>query len=207
MNTELAGRSIRRVKQLSCKMPSVEYDLGYLETAAELLEKYLLSKEIYWKMNASSPPGERRYPSLTLGGLLLVLERLQARQLNSIQDERKIMVENKIHPIRMKWRTAWGGKAREEYRSRINLWRNYLEEFRQDPKGNFDRYQYEVSRREMLNLLSQEADDIPAAQKQMLAGLDRILEGLMVPGDFIWDESLTAGFPPEEHPYLYLRLK
>ena len=59
----------------------------------------------------------------------------------------------------------------------------------------------------MLNLLLQEADDIPAAQKQMLAGLDRILGGLMVPGDFIWDEALAAGFPPEEHPYLYLRLR
>lgn len=188
-------------------MASADYDLGYLETAAELLESYLLSKEIYWKMVASSPPGEPGYPSLTLGGMLLASARLQSRQLSSSQEMRKTKVGDKIHQNQMRWRSAWGNKAREEYRSRLDLWRNYLEEFRQDPEGNFDRFRYEVSRRVMLDLLSQEADHIPAAQVQMLAGLDRILEGLMVPGDFIWDETLAAGFSVEEYPYLYLNLR
>lgn len=188
-------------------MASSEFDLGYLETTAELLESYLLSKEIYWKMVTSSPPGEPSYPSLTLGGLLLALARIQSRQLNSTQDMRVTKVENKIHQNQVRWRTAWGNKAREEYRSRLDLWRNYLEEFRQDPEGNIDRFRYEVSRRVMLDLLSQEADHIPTAQVQMLAGLDRILEGLMVPGDFIWDEALATGFTAEEFPYLYLNLR
>jgi len=188
-------------------MASADYDLGYLETAAELLESYLLSKEIYWKMNTSSPPGEPSYPSLTLGAVLLALVRIQSRQLNSTQDMRKTKVENKIHQNQVRWRSAWGNKAREEYRSRLDLWSNYLEEFRQDPEENFDRFRYEVRRRVMLDLLSQEADHIPAAQVQMLAGLDRILEALMVPGDFIWDETLATGFSAEEYPYLYLNLR
>jgi len=188
-------------------MASADYDLGYLETAADLLESYLLSNEIYRKMMASSPPGGPSYPSLTLGGVLLALARIQSRQLNSTQDMRKTKVEDKIHQTQVRWRSAWGNKAREEYRSRLDLWRNYLEDFRQDPEGNFDRFRYEVSRRVMLDLLSQEADHIPAAQVQMLAGLDRILEGLMVPGDFIWDEVLAAGFSAEKYPYLYLNLR
>ncbi len=188
-------------------MASAEYDLGYLEAAVELLQSYLLSTEIYWKMNANSPPGEPGFPSLTLGALLLSIHRIQSRQLSSSQETRKIKVENNIHQNQMKWRSAWGNKAREEYRSRLDLWRNYLEDFRQDPPGHFDRFRYEVSRRVMLDLLARKADKIPDTQLQMPAGLDRVLEGLMVPDDFIWDESLEAGFSAENYPYLYLNLR
>ncbi|MBE9474492.1 MAG: hypothetical protein IMY85_06340 [Chloroflexi bacterium] len=188
-------------------MPSAEFDLGYLETAVELLESYLLSKESYWKLNASSPSGEPGYPTLTLGALLLAEARIQARRLTSSQNQQKLVLEKEINRIRMKWRTAWGNKAREEFRSRLDLWRNFLEEFRHDPQDNYDRYRYEVSRRVMLQLLEGEAIDIPISQQQMLSGLDRILKGLMVPGDFVWDEQLAPGFPPENYSYLHSALK
>jgi hypothetical protein len=188
-------------------MPSAEFDLGYLETAVELLESYLLSKESYWKLSASSPPGEPGYPTLTLGALLLSEARIQAHRLTSSQNQQRLALEKEIDRIRMKWRTAWGKKAREGFRSRLDLWRNFLEEFRHDPQENYDRYRYEVNRRVMLELLDAEAIDIPTSQRQMLTGLDRILEGLMVPGDFIWDEQLAVGFPPERYPYLYRALR
>jgi hypothetical protein len=188
-------------------MASADYDLGYLENAVQLLQEYLLSKEIYWKMNASSPPGEPGYPSLTLGAILLSQERLAARNLTSQQKDRQFKVQREIEQVRMKWRTAWGGKAQEEFRSRLDLWRNYLEEFRQDPDGNYDRFPYEVSRRVMLKLLFQESDRIPEAQEQMLVGLDRILEGVMLPGEFVWDDVLESGFSAEEYPYLYYHLR
>ena len=188
-------------------MATAEYDLGYLEAAAELLQNYLLSKEIYWKMNASSPPSEPRFPSLTLGAILLSQKRVAARDLTSPQKSRDLKVENKIEQVRNKWRTAWSDKAREEFRSRLDLWGNYLEEFRQDPQSNFDRFPYEVSRRVMLHLLWGETGGIPAAQEQMLVGLDRILEGVMLPGNFVWDSALAGGFSPEEYPYLYYRLR
>jgi len=188
-------------------MPSADYDLGYLETAIELLESYLLSKEIYWKLNASSPPGEPGYPMLTLGSLLLAEARIQATRLTSSQDQRRLAVEKEIDRLREKWRTAWGNKSREEFRSRLDLWRNFIEEFRHDPQGNYDRYRYEVNRRVMLQLLEGEAIEIPISQHQLLTGLDRILKGIMVTGDFVWDKQLVAGFPPENYPYLYCVLK
>jgi hypothetical protein len=116
-------------------------------------------------------------------------------------------LEKEIDRIRMKWRTAWGHKARQGFRSRLDLWRNFLEEFRHDPQGNYDRYRYEVNRRVMLELLDGEAIDIPISQQQMLTGLDRILAGLMVPGDFVWDEQLASGFSPERYPFLYRALR
>jgi len=188
-------------------MASAEFDLGYLETADDLLQNYVLSDEIYWKMNASSPPGEPAYPSLTLGALLLSLKRIEIWPLSSRQEARKLRIQSAIEHIRMKWRTAWAKKSREEFRSRLDLWRNYLEELRKEPELNIDRYSYEVNRRVMLNLLSKEADAIPPAQEQMLAGLDLVLDGLMAVGEFIWDEELAAGFVRSEYPYLYFHLK
>jgi hypothetical protein len=87
-------------------MPSFEYDAGYLEAANELLEDYLLSKEIYWKLNASSPPGEPGYPSLTLGAMLLAAERLQARQLTPDQSQEFSRLHGDMERKRSKWRTC-----------------------------------------------------------------------------------------------------
>jgi hypothetical protein len=188
-------------------MPSVEYDLGYLETAVDLLEKYLLSNEIYWKMMASSPPGEAAYPSLTLGGLLLAQARSQARQLTPGQTRKLTQLVREIEQTKAKWQTAWENKAQDEFRARLNLWRDFLEEFRQDPDENKDRFSYEVSRRVMLHLLTVETSEIPNAEQQMLAGLDAILSGLFVPGEFIWSADLSAGFPEKEYPYLYGKLR
>jgi hypothetical protein len=188
-------------------MPSAEYDLSYLETAVELLEDYLLAKEIYWKMSAISPPGEPGFPALTLGGVLLAVARVSGRRLTTSQDQRRSKLINEIDRIQMKWRTAWRNRAKDEYRSRLDLWRNFLEEFREDPNGNFDRYGYEVNRRVMLHLLAEDIADIPISQLELLAGLDRILKGLMVPGEFVWADELKEGFPPESFPYLYLTLR
>lgn len=188
-------------------MPSAEHDLGYLEAAIELLEKYLLSKEIYWKMMASSPPGEPSFPSLTLGGVLLARERTRSRQLSPQQSQRHLQVEGKIDRIYTKWRTAWEKKSQDEFRARLNLWRDFLEEFRQKPEENQDRFAYEVSRRVMLHLLEKDMRLIPEAEKQMLAGLDAVLDGLFVSGDFIWEQELANGFSEDVYPYLYGRLR
>jgi hypothetical protein len=173
----------------------------------ELLEDYLLAKEIYWKMNTSSPPGEPGFPALTLGGLLLAKSRISGRQLTAPKDERRSKLIIEIDRIQLKWRTAWRNRAKEEYRSRLDLWRNFLEEFRRDPQGNFDRYGYEINRRVMLQLLSEDLPDIPISQQELLAGLDRVLKGMMVRGDFVWDNELAEGFPPDSFPYLYLTLR
>jgi len=188
-------------------MPSAEYDLGYIDAAVDFIEKYLLSEEVYWKMMASSPPGEPAYPSLTLGGLLLANARTLARHLTPMQDEHYLELEAKIDRVRTKWLSAWEKKAKKEFRSRLNLWRDFLEDFRQEPAENADRYAYEVSRRVMLDLLTGETRDIPYAEQQMLAGMDAIISGLLVPGEFVWDEELKAGFPREKYPYLYGTLR
>lgn len=188
-------------------MPSYEYDIRYLEAGTELLEKYLLSKEIYWPIGASAPPGEPDLPRLTLGGLLLALARAHATARTADQEEQVFRLETRLNEIITKWRVAWEQKVAQEFRSRINLWRDYLEEYRQNPEGNADRYSYEVQRRVMLDLLKDESANIQPADRELLSALDQLLRAVLMPGEFVWDQNLAPGFPRDRFWYLYGRLK
>ncbi len=112
-------------------------------------------------------------------------------------------MENEYETWRAKWRSAWGRKAQSEFRSRLNLWRDFIEDYRHHPDSNYDRFAYETTRRAMLELLGPEAADLPLADSQMLAGLDSILKALLLDGDFVWEDALKPAFPPQTFWYLY----
>jgi hypothetical protein len=188
-------------------MPTTEYDLGYLRAGLAALENYLLSKELYWALGAGAPSGEPAYPPLTLGGLLLALARLHARPLSMVERDQLARMEEQIDDVRSRWRVAWERKAAQDFRARLNLWRNFLEDYRQNPGADADRYAYEVRNRIMLHLLAPEASDIPPAETELLAGLDQLLRAVLVPGDFIWEKELAPGFPRNTYWYLYGTLK
>jgi hypothetical protein len=188
-------------------MPSVEYDLAYMRAGVSVLEDYLHSKEIYWSLGESPPRGEPAFPSLTLGGVLISRTRLHARPLPSNHRDELSRLDERINEVRARWRVAWEGKASNEFRARLNLWRDFLEEYRQSPEANADRYGYEVSRRVMLHLLGHEAGDIPPSQIELLSALDKLLHAVFVPGKFIWNPEMAQGFPAEIYWYLYGTLK
>ena len=188
-------------------MASIEYDLGYLSEGLASLESYLLSDEIYWNMRVPSPPGESAYPLLSLGGLLLAKARLEARHLSIEQSGRLSQLETGIEVNRTHWRAAWTKKAEREFSARLRMWRDFIEDYRQNPAANIDRYAYEVSRRVMLHLLQAEANQISEPELEMLAGLDKILSAVLIRGEFIWDKDLQNGFPSQTFPYLYGTLK
>jgi hypothetical protein len=184
-------------------MPSLEYDLVYLQNGLIDLEGYLLSNELYWPVGANSPPGEPPYPRVTLGNLLLSKKRLQAQSLdgeNNVEFER---IKERLDGTKSEWRVAWGRKAAREFSARLTLWRDFIEEYRKKPEANIDRYAYEVSRRVLLELLKAEAENVSDEEKELLAGLDEVLSALLVPGDFVWEEQLQGAFPKGQFWYLY----
>ena len=184
-------------------MPSVEYDLGYLRAGIPMLEDYLLSKDIYWSLGGSPPRGEPGFPSLTLSGILIAQARLHAHPLTMGQRDKMARLDEHIDDLRARWRVAWERKASNEFRARLNLWRDFLGEYRQSPEAHSDRYSYEVSRRGMLNLLGQEAGEVQPAESDLLTALDKLLRAVFIPGNFIWDPELAPGFPPSKYWYLY----
>lgn len=188
-------------------MSSAEYDLAYLREGTSQLEEYLFSKELYWSIGISAPAGETPYPRLTLGGVLLARVRAHAWSLESSQREELIRLDERISEVRNRWREIWARKSAHGFRARLNLWRDFLEEYRQDPFDNFSRYHYEVRRRVMLNLLASETDQIPPAQSTLLEALDQVLRAKFIPGEFLWEQELSNGFPSATYWYLYGRLQ
>ncbi|MCJ7530502.1 MAG: hypothetical protein MUO64_05660 [Anaerolineales bacterium] len=192
-------------------MSKVEYDLRYLKAGVEELEQYLLSSQLYWPVHVVTPTGETPYPRLTPGELLLAQEKLRAHSLSpGDNDEVTSPVQAKIdrlegdfEVIRSKWRGNWGKKAAQDFSSRLALWRNFLGDYRKVPDDQAPFYAYEVRTRVILQLLEPEAVGIPAAELDMRTGLDTLLRAILVPGEFIWEAALEAGFPKADYWYLY----
>lgn len=187
-------------------MKSFEYDLRFLEAGAEQLEVYLLSTELYWPPGVNAQAGEPPYPQFTLGALLLARQRARATAGSYNQQTALNRVESQIESVRGRWRVAWGKKAAADFQARLNLWRDFLDEYRKDPEANSDRYTYEVNRRVQLELLSAQIDDISPAQDEFLTGLDLRLRTLLEPAGFIWPPELVDSFPSSTYWYLYGRL-
>ena len=177
-------------------MPSAEYDLRYLDAGVKLLEGYLLSKDVYWPVGVTPPPGETPYPRLTLGGMELALLRARARALNASQQAQLAKIDEQMDAVRSRWRVAWGQKATAEFHARLTLWRNFIEEYRESPESNASRYPYEVSRRVLLHLLGAEANSPPQAELDLLDGLDRFVRAVLTPGDFFGTPSCSPVFHP-----------
>ena len=184
-------------------MTTFSYEIGYLRAGVSALESYLLSKELYWPLDANAPPGERPYPRLTLGGMLLARTRAWAYPLSLSQQVELQNLDEQIEVVKTRWRIAWGKKASRSFQARLKMWRDYLDETIEKPEANADRYAYEVERRVMLHLLSPEVEDLPQAYRDMIAALDLRLSGAFHAGEFIWDPQITAGFPVEEYWYLF----
>jgi len=188
-------------------MPSAEYDLRYIQAGLPILEEYILANDLYWPAGVSAQFGEPPYPQLTLGGLMLATARTQSRSLTATQSAQLDSLTSQIDAIRSRWRTAWGNKARTEFHWRLNLWRDFLAEYRESPGENFDRYTYEVTRRAQLHLLRREAEGIPSEEIKLLDSLDRLLNAHFQPGEFVWEPDMISGFPSQVFWYLYGKVK
>ncbi len=184
-----------------------EYDLSYLEAGLEQLESYLLADDIYRPLGIRAHEGQKPFPQLTLGWMLLSLIRARARSVTGLQGRNIEKISEEIDRIRIKWLSAWRRKAAAEFSSRLNLWQNFLMDYRQNPKENYDRYDYEVNRRVLLELLRLEVDPFTIAEMDALHGLDLLLKTFFEETKFIWEVDLHDSFPKSTYWFLYGKLK
>ncbi len=167
----------------------------------------MLSNDIYRSIGIRTSFGETPYPDLTLGNLLLAQKRLQATVQTGPQRDDLDHICQELEASRAHWWVAWKKKAKAEFKARLNLWGEFLEEYDKEPDSNYDRYDYEVGRRVLLQILLSEVDDIKEADHESLSGLDRFLRTVFIPGEFIWDNKLAAAFPEIVFWYLYGEIK
>jgi len=160
-------------------------DKRFLEAAIPELKDYLLSDILFWSLGA-------KLPRLTIGGLLLAQQRLRAQHLG-------VHLHPKIATHRERWRAAWEKKATKELNVRLNLWRNYLNDYRSKPGSHAINYRHEVRWRVMLELL---LTDISANMIELTA-LDELLNQKLVADKFIWNENLKNQFSQDQYWFLY----
>ncbi len=178
-------------------------ELAYLQAASIELEPYLLTNELYWPLQKASPAPGLPFPRLTIGGIKMAEKAVEALCTNP--DERFALerVTREIDTYKQKWRTKWEEKALRELKARLNLWRNYLQEYRQNPELQADFYLQEVRWRVKTELLKGEVGEIPSFQIELLESLDLMLKAIFEPGDFIWQAELSSVYPEDPFWYLY----
>lgn len=159
---------------------NIQQDLRYLKATLPELESYLLSESLYYPLQAG-------LPQLTLGSVLLAQTKagIKAEQLS-----------RQIDSIRSKWASAWSAKAGRELKSRGGLWREYLAEYRHDPKLEFRLYPQNVHNRAIMSLLGQTEDET-----------DAFLRSVFITGNFVWEKEYAENFPRHTFWYLFGSLK
>ena len=184
-------------------MPSFDYDIRFLKAGIDQLENYLLSNTVYWPIRLNSPQGEPPYPNLTVGLLLLSNLRLNSTAHTVSQQKSHNTLENELNQIHDKWIVVWENKSIAEINSRLILWKNFLNEYKNNPQSNYDRYRYEVNRRVLLEILSTNIDKLEFSKLELLDILDKFLQSKLVMGEFIWEDNLKKVFPKQPYWYLY----
>lgn len=186
-------------------MVSIEYDLRFYRSALTVLEKYLLSEDLYWPPPDSAPDREPPYQAMTLGSLLLSRKRLDGRNLTTVQQSELTRLDFDRDIISSRWRIAWQKKAEVEVRARINQWRNFIEDYREQPNAHADRLFTEGRSRAMVELLMLDlpSDDFLESYRDALMGLDAALKMRWKSGEFGWSGEIKHSFPEQPYWYLY----
>ncbi len=170
-------------------MTTPQKDLLYLQTSLPELKNYLFSDILYY-------PLDKKLPRLTIGGILLSQRRLgDAKTATNLTQ--------KLATVKSAWRAAWTKKATRELDARLRLWRNYLNDYRNNPEEYAADYPREIRWRVMIELLSSEVDKIPAE----IAALDQLLRTKFISGEFTWGKSLKKQFPEDKFWFLYGKMK
>jgi hypothetical protein len=182
-------------------MQDIRYYQRYIEWAAGALQDYLLSEDLFWKAELRARPGESPYPELTIETLNLTIRKYLALKGEGKPAIRQDEWVSRIETIHEKWKVAWERKAERCYRSRVNLWLNYLRDYKECPDANADRYPYEVRHRVFIELLGMDLRlDISLSA---IGKSDRFLKTILEPGDFIWEKEIKSGFPKPQFWFLY----
>jgi len=188
-------------------MQMIENDYAFLRASVPQLENYLLSDVLYYPVTAE---GGRQLSGdttrLTLGNLLLSVRRLEADGLPvEIRNEAETAL-SQVNQIRNKWLSNWKRKAGVEIPNRLRLWKNYLEDWRENSPSAAGEYRYNVRLRVILELLFSESDALFVQEQALLRALDTRLKAKGTPGQFIWDPSYQSAFPSDHFWFLYLKV-
>jgi hypothetical protein len=182
-------------------MPTPEQNFSFIQAGLEELEEYLLSDVLFWSL-----PGAARRQRLTPGSLLLAMRSLDGGNAPGVRSADVERLTAGLQVLLDRQRSAWQSKCRREVHARLELWKNYLDDYRLSPEDHADLYPEQVRWRVLLQLLADQVELRPD-EDVILAELDNIVKLSWLPGEFLWEPGMAGAFPEPEYWFLYGRLK
>jgi hypothetical protein len=187
-------------------MRPVKTNLRFLEAMIKELEAYVLSRELFWPLSPEHRTDGPSFPRMTIGNVLLTFDQLEVQREGCSPSHEAALQKLSLawEQACRKWRAGLEGKAIIEMRSRLNLWRAYLTDLKQqgDRAGV---YSHEVRNRVKFERLTdfvgrhEDADPhLAAIQSQ-----DARLRTKFSPGEFQWHPALKQVYPKSRYWYLY----
>lgn len=186
---------------------SVENDVRTVTAMADALTPYVYENELYGTLGGS-------LPRLTMGGLLMRLQRLSALSstLSPAQQQAVAQAQAQLDKVRQEWQVAYEGKIERELSSRLQSFGQLLKDCAEDPRRCADSYPSEIEKRVIIQSLQAEAEQrhtlAPEVARQIRNMDDQLRKYTQPqPADFIWDARLQTAYPKEKYWYLYTTIK
>jgi hypothetical protein len=190
-------------------LTTIDYEKAYLQTCAEELKTYLLSKELFWPTGLRASSAMPPYPEMTLGNMILSQALVNAMAINEADSPDIAGIDyivSQIDTVHKRWRVAWEKKAQREFAYRLRQWNTYLNDLRVNYKSSASNYSVQVRQRVLLELVGRETGDYKGDQLN-ISSLDNLLRGYFQVGEFLWQKGLAEGFPQEPFWYLWGKLR
>lgn len=180
----------------------LDRDVRTLQVMVNNLKDYLLGTELYGVM-----PGS--LPRLTVGGLLMRLNRLTAleNQLATEKREALAAARREFEQVRAEWGVAYNGKITHELKARFRALGQFLAECEENPRGCADAYPSAMEKRVMIEALQDEATARSIWTSDMRGTLDTLDNRIHRVADkhpFCWNAKVEGVYPPDKYWFLYL---
>jgi hypothetical protein len=183
------------------------YEYRFLRASIGQLKDYLLSDEIFWNLGLKPVKEHPPYPQLSLGNVLLSLERLVALKgaglLSTLQMDDFGSLESDLGALQNDWQVAWNIKREKEFGLRLRQWARFLDDLSNSNQGEVSSFTNSLRNRAILQLLNPDLPENGAGLLSELPPHDQRFKRLSRVGDFIWEKELNQHFSPEEYWFLY----
>ncbi len=186
---------------------NIDRDLSEAKALAEHLIPYIYEDQIYGTIGGMFGSGSM--PSLTVGGLLLRLDRLHAleSQMNAGQKAQLAAVDTQHENVRREWTVHYNNKLEAEASSRLKVIQQYLKDCKDDARNCAYNYPPEANRRTVVEALTRAIQHSSATAEldATLRSVDAGLRSFTQPSDFILPATLKPAYPQNEYWWLYVR--
>lgn len=187
-------------------MSDLRHDLATFRAMATDFNDFVRSETVFWQLSDSGP-FRKRFPKLTVAGLLFYQHRLAVFRgtLPAGKQVELQQVQTEVDRSLSNWHSNVERKALREIGGRVRSWEWYLSECRDDPDDCAAHYPTEVYNRVYIHFLLQLLRELPATNsvRAQVGAADAELRAVFRPGAFVWEADWIAAFPNEEYWFLY----